>query len=173
MYDNNYAANLKNLPNYGAQHQLPSLVRWRPAEGGHELILKNSGELFISVAVVQIFNYKLNCAPNGNHVNKKCGSLENVKFQFYGGRAADSNFGQDFKRLFTNLESIQNSIAVTKTCRDMLQTDTSEKMVHFARSVFEKRVHVYLHTPRHIQISPTKIRKQLFPTRLDLYTTKT
>ena len=141
MYDNDYASKLKKLPNYAAQQQLSSLIRWKlSAEGGHELVLKNSAEQFLGVAVVQVFDYKLNCSPNGNYVNTKFGSLETAKFQFYAGRAADANFGSDFDNVYTNLDKLQSIVAGTKDQRDMLYKDSSEKMIRFARTIFEKRV---------------------------------
>ena len=96
--------------------------------------------MYIGVAVVQVLDYRLNCSPNGNFINPDLGTLEKAKFQFFAGRAADINFGDDFLKLYANLMRLQNDIAVTKEHRDMLHTDASGKMICFARNVFEKRV---------------------------------
>lgn len=140
MYDSTYAYDLKKLSSYAASQPLPSLVQWKPAETGHVLVAKKTQELFIGVAVVQVFDYKLNCSPSGNFIRPDLGSLEKAKFQFYAGRPADINFGDDFQKLFANLTKLQQDIAVSKDHRDMLYTDASGKMIRFARGVFEKRV---------------------------------
>ena len=131
---------LKQLSNYAASPQLPSLVRWKPGEGGHILVAKDTSKLFVAVAIVQVYDYKLNCGPNGNFIKPDIGSLENAKYQFYAGRPADLLFGEDFPKIYTNLAKLQSDIAVTKQHKDMLYTDASAKMIRFARAVFEKRV---------------------------------
>lgn len=143
MYGSTYAADIKNLSNYGASQQLPSLVQWKPAEGGHVLVSKTTQEIFIGVAIVQVYNYRLNCSPNGNFINPDLGTLEKAKFQLFAGRAADVNFGDDFPKLYANLVRLQNNIAITKEHRDMLYSDASGKMIRFARNIFEKRVRTH------------------------------
>lgn len=133
---------LKQLSNYAASPQLLSQVRWKPGEGGHVLVAKDTSKLFIAVAIVQVYDYKLNCGPNGNYIKTDIGSLENAKYQFYAGRPGDIIFGEDFPKIYSNLAKLQSEIAVTKQHKDLLYSDASAKMIRFARSVFEKRVSV-------------------------------
>ncbi|KAF8441078.1 hypothetical protein L210DRAFT_3327519, partial [Boletus edulis BED1] len=90
--------------------------------------------------VVQVYSYKLNCAPNGNYINVDVGKYVKSKFQFFSGRSSDSNFSEDFSRMFSNLEKLQHEIAVTKSQRDMLSVDASGKMIRFAKAIFAERV---------------------------------
>ncbi|KAF8417102.1 hypothetical protein L210DRAFT_3321652, partial [Boletus edulis BED1] len=113
MDDPDYAKQLKKLQNYAASPELPTLLQWRPAQVGHALAWKTTKDLFIGVAVVQVYNYKLNCAPNGNFINVDIGKFAKSKFQFFSGRPSDSNFSGDFSKLFSNMEILQREIAVT------------------------------------------------------------
>ncbi|KAG6379574.1 hypothetical protein JVT61DRAFT_10078 [Boletus reticuloceps] len=139
MYDADYPNRLKKLQNYAASPELPSLLQWKPAEAGHALVWKTTKELFVGVAVVQVYNYRLNCGPNGNYINPDVGKFVRSKFQFYSGRPSDSNFSEDYLKLFSNLEKLQQEIAVTKSRRDMLFVDASGKMLRFAKAIFMER----------------------------------
>ncbi|KAF8124055.1 hypothetical protein EV363DRAFT_1454834 [Boletus edulis] len=139
MYDPDYPKHVKKLQNYVASPELPSLLQWQPAEAGHSLVWKTTKEPFIGVGVVQVYNYKLNCAPNGNFINLDVGKYVKSKFQFFSGRPSDSLFSDDFSKMFANLEKLQHEIAMTKSHRDMLSVDASGKMMRFAKAIFVER----------------------------------
>ncbi|KAF8436816.1 hypothetical protein L210DRAFT_3320577, partial [Boletus edulis BED1] len=113
MYDPDYPKQLKNLQNYAASADLPILLQWKPAEAGHALVWKTTKELFVGAAIVQVYNYRLNCGPNGNYINPDVGTYVRSKFQFFAGRPSDANFSDDYSKLFSNLEKLQHEIAVT------------------------------------------------------------
>ncbi|KAF8438102.1 hypothetical protein L210DRAFT_808682, partial [Boletus edulis BED1] len=108
-----YPEQVKKLQNYAASAELPSLLQWQRAQAGHALVWKTTKDLFIGAAVVQVYNYKLNCGPNGNFINPDFGKLAKSKFQFFSGRPSDAQFSNDFSKMFSNLEKLQKEIAVS------------------------------------------------------------
>ncbi|KAG6374107.1 hypothetical protein JVT61DRAFT_4751 [Boletus reticuloceps] len=105
MYDPNYISQLKKLQNYAASPELPSLLQWKPTQAGHVLVWKTTKQLFVGVAVVQVYSYKLNCGPNGNFINPDVGKFVKSKFQFFSGRPSDSNFSDDFPKISLTLKN--------------------------------------------------------------------
>ena len=126
-------------PNYAASKEAAKNTQWHPSSSGHIIYDIHSNTPFISIAVVQAIDYRLNCRPSGNFLSNY-GKLENAKYQLYGARPADANFRADFTIVYNFLAKLQTEAAASKIHRDMLHSNKNGKMIRFAISVFEKRV---------------------------------
>ncbi|KAG1725937.1 hypothetical protein EDB19DRAFT_1753791 [Suillus lakei] len=124
-------------PNYLVSAQILQRCEWTPGATGHILTDKITDEPLIGIAVVHVFDFRLQCSPSGSFFNKDYGTLDKAKYQFIGGRPHNANgFNEDFARTHTLLNNIQNLIAKTQHKKDMLPDGQS---IRFARSTFEKR----------------------------------
>ncbi|KAG2114425.1 hypothetical protein DEU56DRAFT_761835 [Suillus clintonianus] len=129
--------NLKQNPNYSISSQILQKCEWTIGGTGHVFTDKNTDQPFIGIAVVQILDFRLQCSPTGSFVKPEYGTLDKAKYQFMGGRPHNANgFNEDFARLHTLLNNIENLIAQTQRKKDMLPDKQS---IRFARNIFEKR----------------------------------
>ncbi|KAG1728206.1 hypothetical protein EDB19DRAFT_1747731 [Suillus lakei] len=83
--------NLKQNPNYLVSAQILQRCEWTPGAIGHTLTNKTTDEPLIGIAVVHVFDFRLQCSPSGSFFNKDYSTLDKAKYQFIGGRPYNAN----------------------------------------------------------------------------------
>jgi hypothetical protein len=127
-----YVPNANFLPSSG----------WTLAQTGHQLVKKPSGEEQVGVGVGRVLDYRLACSPAGNYNSrfKDNSPLQKAKFAFTVGRPTEPAFQEDYDKMYSNLDKIQNSIGFANDRRNMLEPIT--KAIRFCSPMFEPRVRI-------------------------------
>ena len=70
---------LRQLSNYAVSSKMPAIVQRGHGEGSNVLVAKSRKQLFLGIAVVKVSEFKLNCAANGNFIDRSKGEKQDGK----------------------------------------------------------------------------------------------
>lgn len=90
---------------------------------GHIAVDNSTASPMVAVVVGKINDARLNCGPGGNFT-PKFGNFEKAKFTFILSRPHEPAYSEDWERMLTTLDKVQNSIASTNSKRDLVDTST-------------------------------------------------
>lgn len=136
---------LRKLHAYVSSATFLTSSGWALAKTGHMLVEKPSGTESVAIGVAKVLDHKLLCGPVGNYNPKfKDNSpLEKAKYSFTVGRPDEPAFQEDYDKMYSNLDRIQNSISYDKNSRNLL--DPLTKTIRFSCPIFVQRVCLHLH----------------------------
>ena len=129
---------------YSATPGFLPAVGWQADTFGKILVEKRSGAVAVAAAVRRVLPTRLDCGPSSNFTGQGRGSLKTAKFQLQLGKPVGTCYADDFDKTINALTKIQDRSAFTPCRVNLLLGQGSDASVRFARSVFEKRVSVFL-----------------------------
>ena len=129
---------------YAAHPRYVQGTKWRTNCSGHVLANRLTSANAVASIVGWVLDYRLNCGPNGNYLNRGVGSLVAAKYQFLLCKPEKTPFAQDFNKALDHLEHLQSTIASTQSRRNLFVVDMIGRNLRFSRNVFEKRVRQHI-----------------------------